>query len=118
MNYYGARQRENDKKWDFTCHNKRTGTRPVGKCADMACKHDTEQEAQECYRQWLLDIKLDIEGQEFGKPWLECEVEGCDHDTNVRVKAGQYHSWILCQTHRTKEVVASMLKVHSFMGSY
>ncbi len=75
MNYQ-PRQREGDKKWDFTCHNKRTGTRPVGKCADKTCNHDTEGEAQECYRQWLLDTKLDIEGTEFSKPWLECEVEG------------------------------------------
>ena len=91
---------------------------PIGKCAAGKCNHDTEAEAQECYRQWLLDHKLDIKGTEFSKPWLECDVEGCDHDTNVEVRLGQYHRFKLCQTHRTVEQVASMLSVGSFMGSY
>ncbi len=33
MNHYSAKQRESDKRWDYTCGNRRTGTYPVGYCA-------------------------------------------------------------------------------------
>jgi len=94
MNYYDARQRQSDQKWDFTCHNRRTGTWAVGKCADHQCHHDTPEEAR------------------------ECDVEGCDFDTNRAAEAGPYFYWALCSQHMNKETVASLLKVGSFMGSW
>ena len=117
MNYYDARQRQSDQKWDFTCHNRRTGTWAVGKCADHQCHHDTPEEARECYRQYILDHKLVLDHHEF-KPWAECDVEGCDFDTNRAAEAGPYFYWALCSQHMNKETVASLLKVGSFMGSW
>ncbi len=32
MNYYDARQRSDDKRWDYTVANKRTGTYAIGYC--------------------------------------------------------------------------------------
>jgi len=117
MNYYKARQRVSDEKWDFTCHNDNMGkTWRVGICAHGKCSHDTPEEAQECYKQYLLG-KVKLEAGEF-KPWHVCDVEGCDADTNVSTKAGQYHRWALCEKHRTREVVEELLNPVNFFGSY
>lgn len=117
MNYYDARQRQSDGKWDFTCHNRRMGTWPIGTCGQQRCEHNTPDEARECYRQYILDQMLKLDHHEF-KPWVECEAEGCDFDTNKAAQAGNYFHWALCPKHMNKETVAGLLKVGSFMGSY
>jgi hypothetical protein len=117
MNYYDARQRQSDQKWDFTCQNDNR-IWAVGKCADKQCNHDTPDEARACYGQWLIDNRLELEAGTLHKQWVECEVEGCDHDTDTVSRVGQYYRFMLCQTHRTKEQVAKMVEVGSFFGSY
>jgi len=59
MNYYGPLQVAGHGpyagRFHYTKHNRRTGTVPVGYCADDCPGHETEEEACEHYRQWLLD---------------------------------------------------------------
>ncbi len=86
MNYYAARQRDEDKKWDYTCMNDGR-TWPTGYCSKfLEAKHHTEggyfhtqesidkhngfkdkygphnhgtkEEAMDCYKDYLLDNDL------------------------------------------------------------
>lgn len=82
MNYYEAKQRKSDGRWDYTRNNEPTGyccrfreynqefvekfhisEEEVDKHNSFAHKyhsggHETEQEARECYKQYLLDHQL------------------------------------------------------------
>lgn len=42
MNYYEARKRESDGRWDYTSANKRTGTHPVGYCRAFPTFNDEQ----------------------------------------------------------------------------
>jgi hypothetical protein len=121
MNYYEPKQREDDGKWDFACYNdSQNRTWPVGRCARHAPeeRHDTPQEACECYRGYLLDEVLILEaGSTTSKH--KCVYPGCEEYTDKVAKAGPYIRYILCDEHRTKAVVAEMTAdLGSFFGSY
>jgi hypothetical protein len=123
MRYYTARQRM-DKKWDFTC-----GRCPVGYCAAYkewtkeelekfgldevflqkvasfkekhhTCGHETEKEAQECYKQYLLDQEL-----RFG------EIQDAQYKCRICKKWTQKYAsfstsmWFLCDEHCNREGV-------------
>lgn len=134
MNYYDARIRKTDGRWDYTCRNDGK-VWPVGYCMpwDRIAKadvnfpglgplddthkdkhhdggHETPDEARACYRQYLLDhhVRLD---RNSGMAHYPCRV--CQVLTNGSASV-KYHTWPLCDAHRTQEQVEKLLPpVHS-----
>lgn len=133
MNHYCARQRQSDKKWDYTCANSGQ-VYPVGYCCEYrpfrdedkdwmgvteayeslcvanAHKHhvgghDTPEAAAECYRQYLLDFRLRLDGEQKDEQ-RKCEV--CDAWT-TRYAIIDMHVFVLCDDHRTREHVEELM---------
>lgn len=130
MNYYKAKQRESDGRWDFTCTNGGV-TWPVGYCrpwqdwpdnvqaaSPKASKahrqlqhkhhgdgHETPEEAAKCYHEYELDhrLYLDVEATRTA----ECEV--CGESTRGRAKLGDLRTLSLCDAHRNREEVARLV---------
>lgn len=102
MNYYEARELKSG-GWHYTAANRRLGTWPVGDCRDHE-PHATSEEAEECFRQYLLGKLVERELRD----WTGCEV--CDTPTKkqlgTRPPLGQDHA--LCDEHRTPEQVAEL----------
>jgi hypothetical protein len=135
MNYYQARQRKVDNRWDYSCRND-DRIWPVGYCAkyrdpeEMASDlvpilmwrkdeieriratkdkyhtdgHATAEEACECYRQYLLDHKLRLDG-ESKDTWHKCLV--CETLTNHFAEI-EMQVYVLCDKYRTREEVEKL----------
>lgn len=103
MNYYDARQREDGSGWHYIKLNKRSGTRPVGYCADHP-PHATEAEARECYRQYELDNAR--EGK-LSDQMLKCRV--CGEYTEGFMEVGHTQMVVLCDVHRTREQLDKLI---------
>ena len=126
MNHFTARQRESDKRWDYTC--RRDGIAwPIGYCAgwrepqpglmtpgqikDWLEKamphmhkfhtdgHASAEEANECYKQYLLDFDLRLDG-DHQNVQHKCKV--CGVWTSKYASVGS-SAWSLCDEHRTRE---------------
>ena len=124
MNYYTALQRETSKKWDYTRRNG-DSIHAIGYCsgADRGDKyhndgHETEGEAQKCYKEYLLDKELRLEGHELADTKRMCEHDGCEVWTSKMAEISPTRSFILCDEHRTREVVSGLFSVGESMGSY
>jgi hypothetical protein len=112
MNHYCARQRESDKRWEYTCKNDYR-VRPVGYCNGHFGQgpkfhtdgHSSPEEACDCYREYLLDmeLRLNLECDGLNK----CVVCGTPTIKRARV---EFSSWPLCDGHRTREQVEKMFK--------
>lgn len=138
MNYFRPLKRAGDERWDFTVTNDGI-THPVGYCAgwqepakteqnahiypylvDHAKKmqehkhkfhtdgHETFEEAVECYRQYQLDTTLRLDGED---PESQQKCEECGTWTQGRAIVA-HQSMVLCDEHRTREVVE-----RKFVGS-
>lgn len=134
MNYYKAKQRLKDKRWDYTRNNY-----PAGYCCEYreidptvipiseseqkryqatAHKHhtdghETEEEACECYQEYLLDHSL-----RFGKmsdQQLKCKV--CDEWTQEFADI-DCHMIVLCPKHQGRETVKQLFKVGESWSSW
>lgn len=131
MNYYKARERKVDGKWDYTCGND-DYVYPVGYCHAMpdledevykcchnevenikanASKfhidgHSTPEEAAECYKQYLLDfnLRLNICEQDTQR---KCKI--CDEWTSLYAMVDS-HIFQLCEKHNTREEVEKLFK--------
>lgn len=138
MNYFQASQRKDD-KWDFTCSN--DGRKwPVGYCSPFRdynekerkellmsdawyadhlkhkgkyhdCGHDTAEQAAECYKQYVLDHDLRLDGKDADAQ-RKCEV--CQAWTSGFAML-DYEMWFLCDKHRTRESVEKLYKASSWM---
>ena len=82
MNYLQARKRESSGRWDYTCHNNRTGTYAIGYCRGW----------REATRQELIDKHGDHFGvmcfneQEKMRPFIDSfHVDG--HETEEEARA-------------------------------
>ncbi len=137
MNHYKARQRENDQRWDYTFANVRAGTCPVGYCrawkplepgavgmlpgqaeqynAQMAPfvhkfhanGHATAEEACDCYREYLLDHRLQLRDPPPNPPTLsKCVV--CGVYTAGVAELGM-DRWALCDEHRNRVEVEKLV---------
>ncbi len=143
MNHYAARMRQSDHKWDFTCQND-GHVWPVGYCAGFPkpldekatsyCGdpnwieklepfrlkfhedgHSTQEEAEDCYRSYLLDHRLNISVR-FSSAH-RCGV--CEVWTDKAAVVDHSHTYYLCDTHRTREEVESRFpKVSRICSSY
>ncbi len=134
MNYYDARKRSSDNRWDYTCMND-GHVWPVGYCrpwqpltcpplseayvndphqqkkhAEFKDKHHddghaTEQEARECYRQYLLDKKLVLDRKLID---LQRKCAVCETWTQGCAEVG-LHLFVLCDDHRTRGQVEKLM---------
>ncbi len=108
MNYYQPRQ-TTDGHWHYTCRND-DRIRPVGYCAERRCKHETPEEAIECYGEYQLS-GMRLEHATMAHQQLRCDVEDCDEWTQTITQVGRgmgstrFH---LCDEHRTEEVVREL----------
>jgi hypothetical protein len=152
MNYYAARQREDDKKWDYTCKNDGR-TWPIGYCGSFLeakliteggyyhtqqsadrhnsfkkkygpHNHETKEEAQACYKEYLLDNAVHFhpplpktDEKPMTRTEHRCQVDGCEsYDTGIaRVEQRDY---FLCQQHMTREEISKLLQVGECWSSY
>lgn len=91
-------------KWHFTTMNRRTGTRPIGYCAEGCPGHDTAKEAREHYRQYRLDKELRfVDDNPKADTKHRCEVDGCENFTSGRIDIGAWLTWYACAEHRNRE---------------
>lgn len=132
MNYYEARQRESDKRWDFTVMRDKY-IRPVGYCHEYVPAtvgigfhsqamvdefneskrpfmhkyhtdgHATQREAEECYRQYCLDQRLKYYTNVDEKH--KCQVCG---EWTQKQAVIEYESWWLCDSHANRDIVSTV----------
>jgi hypothetical protein len=130
MNYYAARQRQ-DGRWDYTCMNdgriwpvgycmpykewwidlkEKMGyeTRPeeiaryqAHQAQYHADGHATAEEACECYRQYLLDHKVQL-NRSWDGGQFRCQV--CGEWTQLFAEV-DHQTFNLCEKHNTQEQV-------------
>lgn len=151
MNYYAARQRLSDQRFDFTCMNDGK-TWPVGYCKvwrpltaeDLsyvgspeqiermvkehqakfeplkanyhADGHATAEEAQACYRKYLLDTQLRFSDKPNEEEQRRCAI--CSAWTQ-HIGWVDMKSWPLCVEHQTRESVEKLYPaVSQIVSSY
>lgn len=101
MNYYQSRPLKDGSGFHFTCLNKRIGTWPVGYCAEHEWAHETEEEAQECFRQYVLDTAT-VHRIEDADTLHRCEYGGCLAHTADYVMIDQ-EPVSLCEKHQDRD---------------
>lgn len=131
MNYYKSRQRDSDGKWDFTKMNDGV-TYGVGYCCEfqeftpdmhvseaeqekhqsMSHKyhtdgHETEEEACECYRQYVLDHRLSL-GRTMSSQKQKCRI--CGEWTQHFAEVYLADIFVLCSEHNNRESVEGLYK--------
>ena len=129
MNYYEARQRQNDKRWDFTkmndgqvmavgyCrkwsewpnefkekHKKSWEEYEARKDEHHADGHETREEAGECYKRYLLDTSLMF--NEMTDQQRKCVV--CEAWTSWYADVNHGAIYNLCDKHRNREEVEKL----------
>lgn len=112
MNYYQARERKDGGGWHFTCRNG-SSIWAVGYCATHE-PHPTRKEAEECYKSYLLDHRLDLDATMGGGVHKPCEV--CKELTNKMALIDET-AHALCDQHRTKEQVSALIQAPGFIMS-
>jgi len=116
VNYYCARQHATNGKWDYTCRNDGR-IWPVGYCAEHRGTHDTAEEAQECYKRYMLDTRLRFDVRLKGHK-RQCEAEGCEEWTQGLASLGGLDAFVLCDEHRDREHVEALYSVGESWSSY
>ena len=132
MNYFGPRQRESDKRWDYTCRND-NWVYPVGYCHEYRSLknglmpvsdeqereherfkdkyhtngHVTADEACQCYKQYLLDRRFHT--SQWAGTQHQCNV--CGEWTQTYVQIGGYQTFDLCAKHANREEVEKLFDV-------
>jgi hypothetical protein len=107
VNYYAARQRAHDKKWDWTCMNDGKIWRS-GPCADHEDGHPTREEAEKHFYDDSISKLREITCPD--REMRMCDAPGCDTVTQKGLVGTRYFSepmW-LCKLHRSKEVVPAI----------
>jgi hypothetical protein len=131
MNYLSAKQRGSDSRWDYTYNGSPWGYcraySPIPdtipgfkewneKVAPLAPKfhtdgHATEEEACECYKQYLLDTALRLQPAEPENAYQQHRCKVCHKFTACYAQVGAYRMFVLCPEHQTRAIVAGLLKV-------
>ena len=107
MNYQKARQLESTKKWHYTSENNGR-IHPIGYCANHE-GHETAEEAQACYKGYLLDNNLLLDGKWEGQ-LSKCQVCGEWTDGMASIPWNQWYV-TLCDTHRNRGEVERLFTV-------
>ena len=106
MNYYQARQRKDDGLWHYTCQNDHQ-IWPVGYCAQGCAGHQTAKEAETHFREWVLDTAT-FDGT-LSNQQRKCEVCGIWTDRIAQAGIGMTDTHVLCDEHRTRAWLATVL---------
>ena len=136
MNYYKARQRQSDGKWDYTCGHDGGGMYPVypiGYCTALpnitdasiypfspeeiqlfqenvskfhTSGHNTPEEACECYKQYCLDFHSRF-GIEDNHVQKKCKVCGEWTTLYALVDSSVFQ---LCEKHNNRDEVEKLFK--------
>lgn len=143
MNYYKARQRKSDGRWDFSCSNDDV-IFPVGYCHEFAeldkdpivgktfsaerkrilyahqskyhtDGHATEEEACACYKSYLIDNSFQLYADT--ENLRKCQVCGAWTQSRVNIGFGVQQTFTLCPEHATPEKVATMFDIWEFWSS-
>jgi hypothetical protein len=103
MNYLKARQLKNADgtggKWHYTSEND-GNIHAIGYCAQGCPGHDTAEEACAHYRAYLLEQRARFDGALHGEQ-RPCAV--CGAWTQGVVSIDGWHTYVLCDDHRTPE---------------
>jgi hypothetical protein len=126
MNHFVALQRL-DGRWDYSCNR-----HPWGYCAAFrepkegfwtpkaiaehtATKdkhhtggHATKEEAEACYKEYLLDHQLQLDREDKDQQ-MKCKV--CGEWTTKFAMLGGYTLWHLCDRHRNREEVSKLYNI-------
>jgi len=139
LNTYTILQRKSDGRWDVTYKNNGI-VRPYGYChafvpldkmpnlilPDKAIEenkkyeasahkyhshgHETKEEAAECFRQYLLDHYLNLNGWDNESLRHKCAI--CDAETEFSAEITMTNnSWCLCKKHLNRESVESLFNI-------
>ena len=106
MNYYQARQRKNDGLWHYTVMNDHQ-IWAVGYCAQGCTGHQTQQAAQAHFREWVLD-NATFDGT-LSNQQRKCEVCEAWTDRIAQSGIGMTDIHVLCDVHRTRDWLATVL---------
>lgn len=148
MNYYAARQRESDQRWDFTCRNDNR-IWPVGNCAErVACScaldprraYTPDPDCERCGGRGRVDNPEHCGGHDTpGEAercyaeyllaeitevswahWAGCVI--CDTPTKHGLQTRQPNGdqWALCDAHRTHDQVRELApqRISEICSSY
>src|SRR5688572_10606469 len=117
MRYLNASKRESDGRWDYTEGRREQGqffAHPIGFCGDAGGgHHETEDEARACYRRYELDCQLRFSDGATSTSRHRCRAPGCEEWTGGYAELGRSQMFILCDKHRTREVVAQLAGPHA-----
>jgi len=138
MLHYAARQREQDKLWDYTCRDK-YGTHPVGYCMPYSridpdkganvtmlseeqkdklrsskdkyhdTGHSTKEEAENCYKDYMLSEYTNYDHRDE-EHMSRCVV--CNMFTQRYVTVGGWYLFVLCDVHANRETLEILYEVH------
>lgn len=135
MNHYSTKRRESDSKWDYTFSSRRTGIHPIGYCAGWkeysheerlqvpmndyewekiqsyrdkyhSNGHETDSEAQACYRQYLLDTRMRL-NKTTDDQQHKCQI--CDGWTQGYAEVDNSFFFRLCDVHMSIECVTQLM---------
>lgn len=102
MNYDQARELVNH-TWHYTRMND-DRIYPIGYCTDHD-GHASKQEAENCYKSYILDKHLQLDGKIDGA-LFKCQM--CDNYSDGCVYIEGWMRYKLCDTHRTRAVVETL----------
>ena len=109
MNYYMARMilsGPKEGRYHYTRANCYKGVEPVGYCADDCPGHRNKDDAEEHYRQYMLDTAR----VHMARMVHQCEI--CQAETNRTVVTGPQGmmEFFLCEKHEGKEHLDRLLQ--------
>ena len=146
MNYYEPRQRDRDKRWDYTVFNRRTGAHAVGYCRKFPAFTPEQTNtvfhgSQEAHDQYVANLepfrdKYHTTGHETKQEAYGCYTEYLlDQKLQLGEMGGRKekcvvcNEWtqgyaevdrqrfVLCDRHRTRDEVAKIFKAGDSFGS-
>lgn len=113
MNYLSPTQQKDTKLWYYTSYNSRSGTVPIGYCAEDCTGHETREGACEHYKQYIIDHARVFDDRPDCDTKHRCEAEGCNEFTSGYIQyADSYTIRNLCKQHRTKEIMHTLIDIN------
>jgi len=79
--------------------------------------HATKEEACECYKQYLLDHRVNLEFGTHPNTQHRCAYDGCENWTQTTAMV-DHHTYDLCDEHRNVECLRDLVVVGSSVSSY
>lgn len=107
MNYYAARQRIGENRWDWTVEHDKVITRS-GPCVLHGDGHATKEEAERHFYDWDLQT-MAVYVENDPKIMHQCDAPGCKTPTDKGLATR--HRWKVqwfCDLHRIKEIFVTL----------